>query len=161
MFIRSCTDADMPAIVEIINDAAQIYHGAIPDDCWHTPYMPHKDLTREIAAGVTFQGIEDSGKLAGVMGLQKVKDVALIRHAYVSPDCQGKGIGGLLLADLIRKADAPLLVGTWAAAEWAIRFYERHGFKLTSSEEKDRLLQTYWNISPRQRETSVVMALAN
>jgi N-acetylglutamate synthase-like GNAT family acetyltransferase len=119
--------------------------------------MPAPVLAAEIAAGVEFWGWEDAGGLAGVMGLQGVRDVSLIRHAYVRSAVQGRGVGGELLRFLLSQATGPLLVGTWAAATWAIRFYERHGFRLVSSEEKDRLLDTYWRIPARQRETSVVL----
>jgi GNAT superfamily N-acetyltransferase len=161
--VRSCTDSDIPVIEVIINDAAQRYHGAIPADCWHDPYMPRHELLAEIAAGVRFWGWqESSGLVLGIMGTQQVRDVTLIRHAYVSSGHQNRGIGAALLTALIGQAgEGELLVGTWVAAEWAIRFYERHGFYLVSSEEKDRLLVTYWKISPRQRETSVVLRYAD
>ena len=156
--IRRCTAADVPAIEAIINEAAQAYRGVIPGDCWHEPYMPREDLLAEIEAGVKFWGWEDSGALVGVMGIQKVRDATLIRHAYVRTGQQGRGIGGALLDSLIARASGKLLVGTWAAAKWAIRLYQRHGFRLVGTEEKDRLLSTYWKISPRQKETSVVLA---
>jgi GNAT superfamily N-acetyltransferase len=155
--IRRCVDVDFPAIGTIINDGAQKYRGAIPADCWHDPYMSDDALRAEIAAGVLFWGREEAGALEGVMGIQQVKDVTLIRHAYVRAAAQGRGIGSELLEFLLQAATGPLLVGTWAAAMWAIRFYERHGFRLTSTDEKDRLLTTYWNIPRRQRETSVVL----
>lgn len=157
--IRLCSDADTPVIEAIINEAARAYQGAIPADCWHEPYMPHHELLAEMAAGVRFWGWEDPGSLIGVMGIQQVKDATLIRHAYVRTAHQNRGIGGALLAALAGQCSGQLLVGTWAAAEWAIRFYQRHGFRLVSAEdEKDRLLRTYWKISERQRETSVVLA---
>jgi GNAT superfamily N-acetyltransferase len=156
--IRRCTDIDVPAIHAIINDAAEAYRGVIPPDCWHDPYMSRAHLNGELAAGVTFSGWFEDEALVGVMGLQTVRDVTLIRHAYVRTSHQSKGIGGALLKDLAAQIDGPLLVGTWADATWAIRFYERHGFRLVPSEEKDRLLDSYWTISPRQRETSVVLA---
>src|SRR3954468_4950614 len=112
----------------------------------------------ERAAGVSFSGWDEGGELVGVMGLQPVRNVTLIRHAYVRPAWQGRGIGAALLTALRGRAAGPLLVGTWAAAHWAIRFYERHDFRLVAPAEKDRLLQTYWNISARQRDTSVVLA---
>jgi GNAT superfamily N-acetyltransferase len=155
--IRPCTDADVPAIDAIINEAAQAYRGAIPADCWHEPYMPRAELLAEIAAGVAFSGWEDDGTLVGVMGLQPVRDVTLIRHAYVKRGQQGRGIGGALLTALARQTNGPLLVGTWADARWAIRFYEQHGFRLASPEETSRLLQRYWQVPPRQREVSVVL----
>ena len=155
--IRRCTDADVAAINAVINEAAQAYRGIIPGDCWHEPYMPRSDLVAEIAAGVTFWGWEEADTLVGVMGLQKVRDATLIRHAYVQPVYQGRGIGGALLATLAGQIKGPLLVGTWAAAEWAIRFYARHGFRLVSPPEKKRLLNTYWSVSLRQQESSVVL----
>jgi len=120
--------------------------------------MSRVDLMAEIGAGVTFSGWEENGNLAGVMGLQRVSDVTLIRHAYVRPEYQGRGIGGALLAKLAVQVTGPLLVGTWEAADWAIRFYVRHGFRQVPVAEKDRLLETYWRISRRQQETSVVLS---
>ncbi len=158
--IRRCTNIDFAIIHEIINEAAEAYRGVIPDDCWHEPYMSHAALKTEIAAAVNFWGWEESGVLTGIMGLQKVQDVMLIRHAYVRSTQQGKGIGSTLLNNLISKTEGTLLVGTWAAASWAIRLYERHGFRLVSAEEKDRLLSTYWNINERQKETSVVLFMS-
>lgn len=155
--IGCCTAVDFGKILAIVNDAAQAYRGVIPADCWHEPYMTESALAAEIAAGVNFWGWNVDGALVGVMGLQSVRDVTLIRHAYVVPSHQGKGIGGALLSSLIERATGALLVGTWAAAEWAIRFYERYGFRLVPAEEKDRLLSSYWNISLRQKETSVVL----
>ena len=157
--IRRCSDGEREAIFAIVNAAAEAYRGVIPEDRWHDPYMSASELDREIAAGVVFWGIaDDAGILAGVMGIQAVRDVDLIRHAYVRPGLQGGGIGRRLLEDLVAKAERPLLVGTWAAATWAIRFYERNGFRLVTREEKDRLLQTYWDIPERQVQTSVVLA---
>ena len=155
--IRRCTDDDVPVIDAIINEAAAAYSGVIPADCWHEPYMKRSELAAEIASGVQFWGWEDAGALACVMGLQRVRDATLIRHAYVRPSHQSRGIGAALLTQLSSETAGPLLVGTWAAAEWAIKFYERHGFRLVGAEEKDRLLSTYWSISSRQRETSVVL----
>jgi len=156
--IRRCGDADFAVIHEIINEAAEAYRAAIPADCWHEPYMSRADLVAEIAAGVEFSGWDREGELLGVMGLQVVRDVTLIRHAYVRSAHQHQGIGGALLNALRSRAKGRVLVGTWAAADWAIRFYERHGFKLATTDEKDRLLQTYWAIPARQRDTSVVLA---
>ena len=155
--IRPCGEAEVPFIEAIINDAARAYRGIIPADCWHEPYMPLSDLMAEIAAGVRFWGWYDSGVLVGVMGIQKVRDATLIRHAYVLSAHQGRGIGGALLAALVRQSSGKLLVGTWVAAEWAIRFYQRHGFYLVPTVEKNRLLGAYWKISERQRKTSVVL----
>ncbi|HZT13474.1 MAG TPA: GNAT family N-acetyltransferase [Candidatus Baltobacteraceae bacterium] len=155
--IRPCTPADTGVIDAIINDAAIAYKGVIPADCWHEPYMSRSELEAEIDAGVQFWAWESGGEIQGIMGLQAVKDVTLIRHAYVRTAQQGRGIGGALLDSLTNKASTALLVGTWADAAWAIRLYERHGFSLVDRLEKDRLLDRYWTISPRQRETSVVL----
>ena len=155
--LRPCTTAEIGTIGDIINEAAEAYRGAIPDDCWHEPYMSRAELLAEIAAGVAFSGWEQAGVLVGVMGLQTVRDVTLIRHAYVRPGHQGQGIGTLLLTTLRAQTHGRVLVGTWADAIWAIRFYERHGFTLVSTNEKDRLLQSYWTIPLRQREVSVVL----
>jgi GNAT superfamily N-acetyltransferase len=141
----------------IINDAAQAYRGVIPPDRWHDPYMPREELAHEIEQGVVFWGFAEDGRLFGVMGLQPVKDVTLIRHAYVTGARRGEGIGGKLLQHLLERTAGPILVGTWAAAEWAVRFYEKHGFRPVSQTEKDRLLRTYWSIPERQVETSVVL----
>ena len=159
--IRLCREGEVPFIETIINEAARAYEGVIPADCWHEPYMPRADLMTEIADGVQFWGWFGSGTLIGVMGVQKVRDATLIRHAYVRSDHQRHGIGSVLLAALVRQSSGQLLVGTWAAAAWAIRFYQRHGFRLVPTEEKDRLVSTYWKISQRQRETSVVLAYAD
>ena len=156
--IRSCDDADVEAIYTIINDAAQAYRGIIPTDRWHEPYMPRQELRDEINAGVTFLGYEDAGTLIGVMGLQPVKDVTLIRYAYVRTLKRRGGIGAALLRECLARTDRPVLIGTWAAAVWAISFYEKHGFAVIDGEEKNRLLKTYWSIPERQIETSVVLA---
>ena len=155
--IRPGTDSDVPSIFAIVNDAAQAYKGVIPSDRWHEPYMPMEELKEEIAAGVKFWGYEDGGQLIGVMGMQPVKDVMLIRHAYVRTGMRNRGIGGKLMVHLLVQADRKILVGTWKAASWAVKFYQKHGFQLVSEEEKDRLLKTYWNIPERQIETSVVL----
>ena len=155
--IRRCTDSDVPNIFAIVNDAAQAYKGVIPADCWHEPYMPLEELKEEIAAGVKFWGYEERGQLIGVMGMQPVKDVTLIRHAYVKTEMRNRGIGRKLLAHLLGQIKGRILVGTWRAAGWAIKFYQKHGFQLVSEVEKDRLLKTYWNIPKRQIETSVVL----
>jgi GNAT superfamily N-acetyltransferase len=173
--IRPCTEDDFAAAWKIINAAATAYAGVIPDDCYHVPYMSEEALRGEIDDGVRFWGwfegrSADGGSsdnellvplsseaLIGVMGIQAVDDVTLIRHAYVEPSRQGRGIGGELLARLMGLAQEQLLVGTWAAATWAIRFYERHGFRLVMRAEKDRLLRRYWCIPERQVETSVVL----
>ncbi|MGB7847082.1 MAG: GNAT family N-acetyltransferase [Candidatus Acidiferrum sp.] len=159
--IRPCRETEVAFVGAIINEAAQAYRGVIPADCWHEPYMPRAELLAEIAAGVQFSGWEDSGDLIGVMGIQKVHEATLIRHAYVLSAHQDRGIGGALLAALVRQSRGQLLVGTWAAAEWAIRFYQRHGFRLVPTEEKDRLISAYWKITRRQREASVVLVYAD
>src|SRR4051812_467623 len=156
--IRACADDEHAAILAIVNAAAEAYRGVIPADRWRDPYMPSGELYREIAAGVRFWGYEAGGELLGVMGIQPVRDVVLIRHAYVSPDSQGRGVGGALLEDLVRSTTRRMLVGTWAAADWAIRFYRRHGFELVTSERTAELLKAYWTIPDRQIETSVVLA---
>ncbi|HEX7812423.1 MAG TPA: GNAT family N-acetyltransferase [Burkholderiales bacterium] len=158
--IRSCSDADFDAIHEIINDAAAAYRGVIPADRWHEPYMGREALAAEMAAGVRFWGWEEAGRLVGVMGIQDVRDVTLIRHAYVRTAQRGGGIGGKLLAHLRSLTERPLLIGTWAAARWAIGFYEKHGFRVVGEAEKTALLKKYWSIPDRQVETSVVLVEA-
>jgi len=156
--IRRCRDDDRDAILAIVNAAAEAYRGVIPADRWHEPYMPAQELEAEIAAGVEFWGYEADGELVGVMGVQPMHDIDLIRHAYVEPGSQRGGVGGALLEHLLRSATRPVLVGTWAAAGWAIAFYRRHGFVQVSPDERTRLLRTYWSIPQRQIETSVVLA---
>jgi N-acetylglutamate synthase-like GNAT family acetyltransferase len=156
--IRRCEDRDFELIWAIINDGAQAYKGIIPADRWTEPYMPREILRHEIHEGVVFWGYEENGALIGIMGIQQVKDVTLIRHAYVRTSSQKRGIGGLLLSHLRGLATGPVLIGTWADAVWAIHFYERQGFQLVSPHEKDRLLREYWTIPERQVETSVVLA---
>jgi GNAT superfamily N-acetyltransferase len=155
--IRPCRDDEHAAMLAIVNAAAEAYRGVIPEDRWHEPYMALDELEHEIAARVVFWGYDD-GALLGVMGIQAVGDVDLIRHAYVSPASQGRGVGGALLAHLRGLSDRRMLVGTWAASEWAIRFYRRHGFAQVSPEQKSELLRAYWSIPERQIETSVVLA---
>jgi GNAT superfamily N-acetyltransferase len=155
--IRPCRDDERATMLQIVNAAAEAYRGVIPDDCWHEPYMSSDELEREIAAGVAFWGYETEGALVGVMGIQAVRDVHLIRHAYVRPDSQRRGVGRALLKHLRDPSERRMLVGTWAAAEWAIRFYRRHGFELVPDERKDALLETYWTVPERQIETSVVL----
>lgn len=145
-------------MLAIVNDAAKAYRGVIPADRWHEPYMPADELAREIAEGVVFWVAEQDGRLAGVMGIQDKGDVALVRHAYVAPTTQRAGVGTSLLRHVEGLVDKPILIGTWAAASWAIDFYRRNGFTVVSSGEKDRLLRTYWSIPARQIETSVVLA---
>ena len=156
--IRQCGDNDFEIIYSIINDAAEAYNGVIPEDRWKAPYMSKDELHYEIDEGVVFWGYEEEGELTGVMGIQDVQDVTLARHAYVRTAKQNQGIGGKLLSDLLKKTTRPILIGTWAGAVWAIRFYEKHGLRLVSPEEKDRLLEKYWSIPGRQVETSVVLA---
>jgi len=156
--IRTFNPNEFEVIYEIINDAAQAYRGVIPADRWKDPYMPREELRHEINEGVVFWGYEEEERLLGVMGLQPVQDVTLIRHSYVRTARRNQGIGGKLLSHLKAQTDRPLLVGTWAAIAWAIRFYEKHGFCLVSPGEKDRLLKKYWSIPDRQVETSVVLA---
>jgi N-acetylglutamate synthase-like GNAT family acetyltransferase len=159
--IRPCTNQDFDQIWTIINDGAQAYKGIIPADRWTEPYMSKEKLQHEIDAGVTFSGFEVNGQLAGVMGLQHVQDVTLIRHAYVRTANQKQRIGAHLLSHLRELTDRPVLIGTWADATWAIRFYEQHGFQRVGSEEKTRLLKRYWSVPARQIETSVVLADSN
>jgi GNAT superfamily N-acetyltransferase len=158
MSIRPCRVEECAAILGIINVAAEVYRDAIPPDCWHEPYMPPDELATEMAAGVAFWGYETGGRLVGVMGIQPVRDVDLIRHAYVLPQAQRGGIGGALLSHLRGKSGRQILIGTWAAADWAIRFYRKHGFTLVPAEQKKRLLKSYWTVPDRQIETSVVLA---
>ena len=156
--IRRCESDDFDAILEIVNDAAEAYRGVIPPDCFHDPYMPADELAHEIADGVEFWGLEDEGRLVGVMGIQDKGDVTLIRHAYVRTKARRGGVGTRLLKHLEALTNRPVLIGTWAAASWAVAFYEKNGYALVSTEEKNRLLREYWSISERQVETSVVLA---
>jgi GNAT superfamily N-acetyltransferase len=156
--IRRTSVEDFSGIWEIINDGAQAYKGRIPADRWHEPYMTREELCGEIAAGVDFWGCEEQGSLLGVMGIQPAGDVALIRHAYTRTTAQKHGIGSQLLAFLHSLAEQPMLIGTWTDAVWAVRFYEKHGFKQVTWEEKERLLRTYWSIPERQVDTSAVLA---
>jgi GNAT superfamily N-acetyltransferase len=155
--IRLCGPHEFETIWAIINDGARAYNGIVPADCLKDPYMPMSELEHEINDGVVFWGYEDSGELVGVMGIQELGEVTLIRHAYVRSSAQGRGIGGQLLAHLRQLAKKPLLIGTWARANWAIGFYEKHGFILLTPQDKDYLLPKYWKISQRQAETSVVL----
>jgi N-acetylglutamate synthase-like GNAT family acetyltransferase len=158
MRIRQAEDADLTQLLTIINEAAQAYRGIIPADRWHDPYMPEQELQREIGSGVTFWVAEEDNRLLGVMGLQDKGAVALIRHAYVAPTTQRKGVGTQLLRHVEALTARPVLIGTWADASWAIDFYRRNGFTIVPPDEKDRLLRTYWSIPDRQIETSVVLA---
>jgi GNAT superfamily N-acetyltransferase len=156
--IRPCRDDERDAMAAVVNAAAEAYRGVIPADRWHEPYMPREQLDAEIAAGVVFWAYEADGEPAGIMGVQPVGGVELIRHAYVAPGRQGRGVGGALLEHLCGLSTRQMLVGTWAAAEWAIAFYRRHGFEPVGSERTAELLRTYWAIPDRQVETSVVLA---
>lgn len=158
--IYQCGRTDFDKIWSVINDSAQAYKGVIPADCWNEPYMSEDYLRHELDSGVAFWGYEEDGELVGVMGIQHVQDVTLIRHAYVLTVKRNKGIGGKLLSHLREMTDRPILIGTWANASWAISFYEKNGFHLVSTGEKNRLLAKYWTISDRQIETSVVLAEA-
>ncbi len=155
--IRPCETHEFQEIHDIILDAAEAYRGIIPADCWKEPYMSREELRREMDEGVTFWGYSE-GDLVGVMGIQHVGDVTLIRHAYVRTAQRQRGIGSELLARLCHETARPILIGTWEAAVWAIRFYQKHGFRLVTATEKDRLLKQYWSIPERQIEASVVLA---
>ena len=156
--IRLCDNSDFETVYSIINEAAEAYIGVIPQDRLKDPYMPKDELKHEIDAGVVFWGYEEDRELTGVMGIQNVDDVTLIRHAYVRTPRQKQGIGARLLSELCGQTNRPILIGTWADAIWAIRFYEKNGFRPVSTEEKNRLLKKYWSIPERQVETSVVLA---
>ena len=156
--IRKSASPDVPAILAIVNEAAHAYRGVIPADRWHEPYMSKDELEKEIAGGVVFWVEDEEGRLLGVMGIQDKGDVALVRHAYVAPNLQRKGVGTRLLRHVEGLTDKPILIGTWAAAAWAIDFYRRNGFTVVAKDDKDRLLRTYWSIPARQVETSVVLA---
>jgi GNAT superfamily N-acetyltransferase len=156
--IRLCGEQDLATMLAIINDAAVAYRGVIPPDRWHEPYMPESELRAEIAAGVEFWGLDTDEGLIGLMGVQAVRDVDLIRHAYVRPDKQRYGVGAQLIEHLRRRSARRMLVGTWAAATWAISFYQRHGFELVPRADTAALFRTYWTIPERQIETSVVLS---
>jgi N-acetylglutamate synthase-like GNAT family acetyltransferase len=156
--VRRSVDADFAAILAVVNDAAQAYRGVIPADRWHDPYMSSDELAGEIADDVVFWIAEQDGLLAGVMGLQDKEEVVLVRHAYVASTAQRAGVGTTLLRYVEGLVDKPILIGTWAAASWAIEFYRRNGFTVVPTAEKDHLLRTYWSIPDRQVETSVVLA---
>jgi N-acetylglutamate synthase-like GNAT family acetyltransferase len=158
MLIRKSVDGDFAAMLAIINDAARAYHGVIPADRWHEPYMPAEELAKEIASGVLFWVAEQDGRVSAVMGMQDKGDVALVRHAYVASTTQRTGVGTKLLHHVQGLTEKPILIGTWSAASWAVGFYQRNGFTLLSTAEKERLLRKYWSIPARQVETSVVLA---
>lgn len=158
--IREISSSDFDAVFRVVNDAAQAYRGIIPDDRWKEPYMPREELEEEIDAGIEFYGWVENGDVIGVMGIQRVLDVTLIRHAYVLTEHQRKGIGGRLLKHLVDLTESQdILIGTWEDADWAVHFYEKNGFELVSQKEKERLLRKYWDVPDRQIETSVVLRL--
>ena len=156
--IRPCRPGDTATILAVVNAAAEAYRGVIPADRWHEPYMDAEELRAEIAAGVVFSAYEVDGEIVGVMGIQPVRNVDLIRHAYVLPAWQGRGVGIALIRHLLERKERQVLVGTWAAATWAIRFYERNGFQLVPEAAKGLLLEAYWTIPERQVAVSVVLA---
>jgi len=156
--IRCCVPGDFEAVHAVINDAAEAYRGVIAEDCWKEPYMPREELGEEIRRGVVFWACEESGRLTSVMGLQRVDDVALIRHAYTRTERQRAGLGTALLEHLRRLAHRPLLIGTWKTATWAVSFYERRGFRLVPQDQKVLLLHRYWTVPDRQIDESVVLA---
>ncbi len=155
--IRPCQPSDFDRILEIINAASGAYRGVIPDDCFHDPYMSRDELKREIAAGIDFSCCDEGGKLLGVMGIQDVGDVTLIRHAYVDPGAQRSGVGAKLLAHLKTTTDRPILIGTWRAATWAIAFYCKHGFTLVDEGSIRPLLKKYWTVPEAQIINSCVL----
>lgn len=156
--IRQCEPGEFEKIYQVINDAASAYRGVIAPDCWKEPYMSREEIRHEIDDGVVFWGSYEGTESLGVMGLQHVGEVALIRHAYVRTAGQRRGIGTGLLAHLRRQTDLPMLVGTWKAATWAIRFYQKHGFRLVRPALKEQLLRRFWSVPQRQIEESVVLA---
>ncbi|HOO71660.1 MAG TPA: GNAT family N-acetyltransferase [Spirochaetota bacterium] len=156
--IRQCGQFDFDSIYEVINDSALAYRGVIPEDRWHDPYMPEEELKKQIDEGVTFWCYEQKKRIIGVMGIQDRGDVTLIRHAYVRTESRSAGIGSALLKHLLALSSKPVLIGTWAAASWAVSFYRKHGFTMVSEAEKDFLLKKYWTIPERQVETSMVLA---
>lgn len=157
--IKRCQiPAEQPLILAIINQAAVAYRGVIPGDCWHEPYMTTAELEREITEGVVFWGCWAAGNMVGVMGCQSRGTVDLIRHAYVQPAWQHRGVGHQLLTAVESQIAGPLLVGTWAVAAWAIDFYQGNGFQMLPQAEKDLLLRRYWSIPEQQMTNSVVLA---
>jgi GNAT superfamily N-acetyltransferase len=156
--ICKLTNTNFQEIITVINDAATAYKGKIPADRWKEPYMDAQEIKEEIQNGVQFYGYLENNNLIAVMGIQLVNDVTLIRHAYTLTRHQRKGIGEKLLKHLLTLAQTTrILVGTWEAAQWAVKFYEKHGFSLFSREETNNLLEMYWSIPERQVETSVVL----
>ena len=155
--IRRCGAGDVETILAVINDGAEAYRGKIPADRWNVPYMPAAELQEELAAGVVFWAYVQDQEIVAVMGLQDVADVTLVRHAYTRTAHQHRGLGSALLDHLRAQTPRPILIGTWKAATWAVRFYERHGFRLGSAAEKRVLLQRYWTVGERQIQESVVL----
>ena len=156
--ISEYTKSDSSKIICVINDAAVRYKDIIPDNCWHEPYMLEKKLVDEFGDGVRMFGYHNNNKLIGVIGIQKIKDVILIRHAYTLTPYQGKGVGSALLEYLLKKnQNSRLLVGTWRNATWATRFYEKFGFILHTKEQATLLLKKYWKIPLKQIKNSVVL----
>jgi GNAT superfamily N-acetyltransferase len=156
--IHLATEKEFDEIYDTINDGAIAYKGVIPQDRWHEPYMTREELRKQINEDVRFFCYREGTKVVGVMGIQDKREVELIRHAYVATSHRKKGIGTILLRELIKNSEKPVLIGTWKAAQWAINFYEKHGFSLVSEEEKESLLRKYWDIPDRQVEESVVLA---
>ena len=156
--IRDCGLRDFDAMLDIVNQAAEAYRAFVPAEEWKDPYMPEEELRQDLAAGVRFVGWEQEGGLVGIMGSQPVCDVALIRHAYVRPEWQRHSIGSALLGELRRRTQQPMLVGTWAASSWAIRFYEKHGFHGVPDARREALLRRYWTVPEAQIAASVVLA---
>ena len=156
--ISEYTKSDISKILHVINDASLRYKGVIPDNCWREPYMSEQELIDEFSNKVRMFGYHNNNKLTGVIGIQKVKDVILIRHAYTLTSYQGKGTGSALLEYLLKKNQVSrLIVGTWKNATWAIRFYEKFGFILHAKEQSNLLLKKYWKIPPKQIENSAVL----
>ena len=156
--IRDCGLRDFDAMLDIVNQAAEAYRAFIPAEEWKDPFMPEEELRQDLAAGVRFVGWEQEGGLVGIMGSQPVRDVVLIRHAYVRPEWQRHSIGSALLGELCRRTQQPMLVGTWAASSWAIRFYEKHGFQHVPEAQREALLRRYWTVPDTQIAASVVLA---
>lgn len=156
--IRQCEPKDFQEIYDIINDAATAYKGVIPNDRWHSPYMQKEELRIQIEEGVQFWCYKEEENILGIMGIQYKGEVTLIRHAYVRSKNRNKGIGAALLAYLVSISSTPILIGTWADAHWAIKFYQKHGFRLLDRQDIEFLLRKYWRIPLRQIDTSVVLA---
>jgi N-acetylglutamate synthase-like GNAT family acetyltransferase len=156
--IRECKESDFTMMLETINDAAQAYKGIIPVECWNEPYISYEELMCEIEDGVVFWCLEQDKQLLGIMGVQDKGELTLIRHAYIRTQAQKLGIGTRLLRHMENTTEKPILIGTWAAAIWAISFYKKNGYTLVSEEEKNQLLKKYWSVPERQKETSVVLA---